>query len=93
MVYGTYVRTFINTIVKNKINFRNLLAATYHGWICTYDRLPPIILSELICPSDTENYVLFICYIIYSKIILQYMTWDLTNFMKFELIFIVMSAM
>ena len=55
------MRTFINPIVKSKINFMNSLAATYHGRIA---------------------------------IILQYMIRkDLTNFMKFEYIFMVVSAM
>ena len=54
---GAYMRTFINPIVKNKINFMNLLAATYHGHICPSEKLPPTILTGLISPSDTDNYV------------------------------------
>ena len=57
VVYGAYMRTFINPIVKNKINFMNLLAATYHGWIHPFEKFPPMILTGLICPSDTDNYV------------------------------------
>ena len=53
--------------MKNKINFMNLLAVTYHGQICPFGRLPPMILTVLIHPSDTDNYVLFICYIIPFK--------------------------
>ena len=67
MVYGTYIRTFINPIGKNKINFMNLLAVTYHGQICPPERLPPMILTGLIRPSDTYNYVSLICYIITFK--------------------------
>ena len=51
------MRTFINRIVKNKINFMNLLAATNWGQICPSERLPPLILTGLIHPSDTDNYV------------------------------------
>ena len=51
------MRTFINPIVKNKINFMNLLAATYHGRIRPSERLPPMILTGLIHPSDTDNNV------------------------------------
>ena len=46
------MRTFVNPIVKNKINFMNLLVATYHGQIR---------------PSDTDNNVSLICYIISFK--------------------------
>ena len=67
MVYGTYMRTFINPIVKNKINFTNLSAATYHGRFRPSERLPPMILTGLIRPSDTDNYVSQICYIILLK--------------------------
>ena len=67
MVYGAYMGTFINTILKNKINFMNLLAATYHGQIHPSEYLPPMILTGLICPSDTDNYVSLICYIILFK--------------------------
>ena len=59
MVYETYMRTFINSIVKNKINLMNLLSATYHGRIRPSERLPPIILTLLIRPSYTDNYVHF----------------------------------
>ena len=58
------MRTFMNPIVKNKINFMNLLAATYQGRICPSERVPPMILTGLIRPSDTDNYVSLICYII-----------------------------
>ena len=61
------MRTFINPIVKNKINFMNLLAATYHGRIRPSKKLPPMILTGLILPSDTDNYVSLICYIISFK--------------------------
>ena len=61
------MRTFINLIVKNKINFINLLAATYHGQVSPFGRLPLMILTGLICSSDTDNYVLFIWYIISFK--------------------------
>ena len=57
MVYGAYMRTFINPIVKNKIHFMNLLAATYHGRIRPSEKLPPMSLTGLICLSDTDNYV------------------------------------
>ena len=67
MVYGAYMRTFINPIVKNKINFLNLLAATYHGRIRPSEKLPPMILTGLICPSDTDNYVSLVCYIFSLK--------------------------
>ena len=67
MVYGAYMRTFINPILKNKINFMNLLAVTYHGQIRQSEKLPPMILTGLICPSDTDNYVSLICYIISFK--------------------------
>ena len=62
-VWDIYKYTFINPIVKNKINFMNLLAATYHGRIRPSGRLPPMILTGLIRPSDTDNYVSLICYI------------------------------
>ena len=52
------------SIVKNKIHFMNLLAATYHGRIPPSVKLPPVILTGLIRPSDTDNYVSLICYII-----------------------------
>ena len=61
------LRTYINPIVKNKINFINLLAATYHGRIRPSERVPPLILTGLIRPSDTDNYVSLICYIIPFK--------------------------
>ena len=61
------MRTFINPIVKNKINFMNLLAATYHRRIRPSEKLPPMILTGLICPSDSDNYVSLICYIILFK--------------------------
>ena len=61
------MRTFINPIVKNKINFTNLLAATYHGRIRPSKRLPPMILTGPIHPSDTDNYASLICYIIPFK--------------------------
>ena len=67
MVYGAYIRTFINPIVKNKINFMNLLAATYHGRIRPSEYLPPMILTGRIRPSDTDNYVSLICCIISFK--------------------------
>ena len=54
------MRTFINPIVKNKINFMNLLATTYHGQIHPSERLSSMILSGLICPSDTDSYVSFV---------------------------------
>ena len=38
----------------------NLLAATYHGRIRPFARLPPMILTGLIRPSDADNYVLFV---------------------------------
>ena len=60
------MRTFINPIVKNKINFI-LLTATYHGRIRPSKKLPPMILIGLIHPSDTDNYVSLICYIISFK--------------------------
>ena len=61
------MNTFINLIVKNKINLMNLLAATYHGQICPSEYLPPMILTGLIRPSDADNYVSLICYIISFK--------------------------
>ena len=63
-----YMRTFINPIVKNKINFMNLLAAIYHRQIRPSKKLSPMILTGLIHPSDTDNYVSLICYIISFKI-------------------------
>ena len=45
----------------------NLLAATYRGRIRPFERLQPMILTGLIRPSDTDDYVLFICYIISLK--------------------------
>ena len=78
------MRTVINPIVKTKINFMNLLAATYHGQIHPSEYLPPMILTGLICPSDTDNYVSLICCIIAFKNHIAYMIrQDLTNFMKF----------
>ena len=61
------MRTFLNPIVEKKINFLYLLAVTYHGLICPSERLPPMILTGLIRPSDTDNYVSLICYIIPFK--------------------------
>ena len=63
------MRTFIYPIVKNKIKFMNLLAATYHGRIIIgpSEKLPPMILTGLIRPSDADNYVSLICYIISFK--------------------------
>ena len=61
------MRTFINPIVKNKMNFMNLLAATYYGRIRPSEKLPPMIFTRLIRPSDTDNYVSLICYIISFK--------------------------
>ena len=70
----------------------NLLAATYHGRIRLSEKLPPLILTGLICPSDTDNYVSLICNIIsFKNHIAIYVRQDLTNFMKFEYIFIVAS--
>ena len=45
------MKTFINPIVKNKINFKNLLAPAYHGRTHPSERLPPMILTGLTCPS------------------------------------------
>ena len=61
------MRTFIYSIVKNKINFMNLLAATCHGRFHPSEKLPPMILTGLIRPSDAKNYVSLICYIISFK--------------------------
>ena len=61
------MRTFINPIVKNKINFMNLLAATYHGRIRLSERLPPMIFTGRIRPSDADNYVSLVCFIISFK--------------------------
>ena len=61
------MRIFINPIVKIKINFMNLLTAIYHGRIRPSEYLPPLILTGLIRPSDTDNYVSHISYIISFK--------------------------
>ena len=61
------MQTHIDLIVKNKIQFMNLFAPTYHGQIRPLGRLPSMILTGLICPSDNGNYVLFIYHIIPFK--------------------------
>ena len=60
-------KNIYNSICENKINFMNLLVITYRGRTHPFERLPPIILTGLICPSDTRKWVLFICYIMPFK--------------------------
>ena len=72
-VWDIHIRMYINPIVKNKINFINLFAATYHGWIRPFERLPLLTLTELIRPSDTDSYVSLICYVVVGEHLHNYL--------------------